>query len=98
MHRPARHRRRKPDRGARPRRSRRALADYDTGPGRLARLDAACQRRSQLRNLRPAVLVHARQAALSVAMLAMQPLLRRLTEIVIHWRRLIDLARNAYRP
>ena len=29
---------------------------------------------------------------------AMQPLLRRLTEIVIHWRRLIDLARNAYRP
>ena len=31
-------------------------------------------------------------------MLAMQPLLRRLTEIVIHWRRLVDLARNAYRP
>ena len=31
-------------------------------------------------------------------MLAMQPLLRRLTEIVIHWRRLVDLARNPYRP
>ena len=29
---------------------------------------------------------------------AMQPLLQRLTEIAIHWRRLIDLARNAYRP
>jgi hypothetical protein len=29
---------------------------------------------------------------------AMQPLLQRLTEIAIHWRRLIGLARNAYRP
>ena len=29
---------------------------------------------------------------------AMQPLLLRLTEIAIHWRRLIGLARNAYRP
>ncbi len=31
-------------------------------------------------------------------MRAMQPLLQRLTEIAIHWRRLIGLARNAYRP
>jgi len=31
-------------------------------------------------------------------MLAMQPLLRRLAEIVIHWHRLIDLACNPYRP
>jgi hypothetical protein len=31
-------------------------------------------------------------------MLAMQPLLRRVTEIVIHWHRLVDLARNPYRP
>ena len=31
-------------------------------------------------------------------MLVMQPLLRRLTEIVIHWHRLVGLARNPYRP
>ena len=31
-------------------------------------------------------------------MLAMQALLRRLTETVIDWQRLIGLARNAYRP
>ena len=31
-------------------------------------------------------------------MLAMQPLLRRLTEIATRWQKLIDLARNAYRP
>ena len=31
-------------------------------------------------------------------MLAMQPLLRRLTEIVIRWHGLVDLARNPYRP
>ena len=31
-------------------------------------------------------------------MLAIQPLLRRLAEIVIHWHRLIVLARNPYRP
>ena len=31
-------------------------------------------------------------------MLAMQPLLRRLTEIAIHWHRLVVLARNPYRP
>ena len=29
---------------------------------------------------------------------AMQPLLRRLTEIAIRWQKLIALARNAYRP
>jgi len=33
-----------------------------------------------------------------IAMLAMQPLLRHLTEIVIHWHRLVGLARNPYRP
>jgi hypothetical protein len=31
-------------------------------------------------------------------MLVMQPLLRRLTEIVINWHRLVGLARNPYRP
>ena len=31
-------------------------------------------------------------------MLVMQPLLRHLTEIVIHCCRLVDLARNRYRP
>jgi hypothetical protein len=31
-------------------------------------------------------------------MLVMQPLLRHLTEIVINWHRLVDLARNPYRP
>ncbi|XSC47018.1 hypothetical protein ACF1BQ_016245 [Bradyrhizobium sp. RDT10] len=31
-------------------------------------------------------------------MLVLQPLFRRLAEIVIHWHRLIDLARNRYRP
>jgi hypothetical protein len=31
-------------------------------------------------------------------MLVIQPLLRRLAEIVIHWHRLIVLARNPYRP
>ena len=31
-------------------------------------------------------------------MLLMQPLLRRLTEIAIHWHRLLGLARNPYRP
>jgi hypothetical protein len=31
-------------------------------------------------------------------MLVMQPLVRRLTEIVIHWHRLVGLARNPYRP
>ena len=29
---------------------------------------------------------------------AMQPLLRRLTEIATRWQKLIALARNAYRP
>jgi len=31
-------------------------------------------------------------------MLIMQPLLRRLADIAIHWHRLIVLARNPYRP
>ena len=31
-------------------------------------------------------------------MLAMQPLFRRLTEIVTRWRVLLDPARNRYRP
>jgi len=31
-------------------------------------------------------------------MLVMQPLLRRLTEIVIRWHRLVDFARKPYRP
>jgi hypothetical protein len=31
-------------------------------------------------------------------MLIMQPLLRRLTEIVIHCHRLVDFASNPYRP
>jgi hypothetical protein len=31
-------------------------------------------------------------------MLVMQPLLRRLTEIVIHWHRLVGLARTPDRP
>jgi hypothetical protein len=31
-------------------------------------------------------------------MLAMQPLLRRLTEIVTRWQALLDVARNRYRP
>jgi hypothetical protein len=31
-------------------------------------------------------------------MLVMQPLLQRLTGIAIHWYRLVDLARNPYRP
>ena len=31
-------------------------------------------------------------------MLVMQPLLRRLTEIVSHWYRLVDFARTPYRP
>ena len=37
MHRPARHRYRKPGRAARPRRPRRAIADHSAWPGRLAR-------------------------------------------------------------
>ena len=31
-------------------------------------------------------------------MLVMQPLLRRMMEIVIHWHWLVDLARAPYRP
>jgi hypothetical protein len=31
-------------------------------------------------------------------MLAIQPLLRRLTEIVTRWQGLLDLGRNRYRP
>jgi hypothetical protein len=31
-------------------------------------------------------------------MLIIQPLLRRLAEIVIHWHRLVDRARTSYHP